>query len=125
MKEHPRATFEGVFDQFFRHYPNPVSGKAISSRHFEPIGTKTCQLLLEGEYNGILKADEHYISIKKDLTNIDEDIRRFRDQGYREAMVQRTHEYVLEEHTYQRRVQSLVCAVLEGAARRQSCRSVA
>lgn len=125
LAQYPQATFAQVHDRFFRSYANPVSGKAISSRHFEPVGARTCQLLLEGHYNGILKADEHYISIRKDFSNIEEAIRRFKDQEYREAIVRRTHEYVLEQHTYQRRVQSLVRAVLEGAARRQSCRSVA
>ena len=42
-------------DRFFRNPTVPyVSGKSISSRHFEPIGTKTCQLLLGGHYDGIL-----------------------------------------------------------------------
>jgi hypothetical protein len=125
LAQHPHATFAQVYDRFFRSYPNPVSGKAISSRHFEPIGANTCQLLLEGSYNGILKAEEHYISVNKDFSNIEEAIRRFKDQEYREAMVRRTHEYVLEEHTYQRRVQSLIHAVLNGTARRPSSRSVA
>ena len=125
LGQYPDAPFAQVYARFFRSYPNPISGKAISSRHFEPIGANTCQLLLEGNYNNILKADEHYISIKKDFSNIEEAIRRFQDQGYREAMVRRTHEYVLEEHTYRRRVQSLVHAVLNGAAHRPRCRSVA
>jgi ribosomal protein S21 len=80
---------------------------------------------LEGDYNGILKADEHYISVKKDFSNIEEAIRRFKDESYRETMVRRTHEYALEEHTYDRRVQGLVRAVLEGSAFRPTSRSVA
>lgn len=108
MKSRPQATFEEVFERFFRHYSNPVFGKAVSSRHFEPIGTKTCQILLEGEYNGLLKADEHYIGIKKDLSNVEEAIRRFKDRSYREAMVERTYDYVMNEHTYARRVEAVL-----------------
>lgn len=108
MKACPQATFEEVFERFFRRYSNPVSGKAISSRHFEPIGTKTCQILLEGEYNGLLKADEHYIGIKKDLSNVEEAIRRFKDRDYRVAMVERTYDYVMSEHTYARRVETVL-----------------
>jgi hypothetical protein len=110
LKAHPHHGFPEVFDRFFRQYPNPVSGKAISSRHFEPIGTKTCQILLEGHYNGILKPDEHYISIKKDYSNLAEAICRFRDEDYRRAMVERTYEYAVAEHTYRHRVQSLIAA---------------
>ena len=125
LAEEPRATFDQVYDRFFKSFADPVSGKAISSRHFEPIGTQTCQLLLEGSYNGILKADEHYISVKKDFSNIEEAVRRFKDEGYRAAMVRRTHEYVLDEHTYDRRVQGLVRAALEGKAWCPQSRSVA
>jgi ribosomal protein S21 len=80
---------------------------------------------LEGSYNGILNADEHYISVKKDFSNIEEAVRRFKDEGYRAAMVRRTHEYVLDEHTYDRRVQGLVRTALEGKACRPRSRSVA
>jgi hypothetical protein len=112
VKRHPAASFEEVFERFFQH-PSVeyVSGKCISSRHFEQIGAKTCQVLLEGEYNKILKPDEHYISVKKDLSNIDEAIRRFKDDAYRTEMAERTYEYILDEHTYQHRVQALVKAV--------------
>jgi hypothetical protein len=108
LNENRQATFEEVFERFYQNQPRLVSGKSISSRHFEPIGTKTCQVLLEGDYNGILKADEHYISVKKDLSNIDEVVRCFKDENYRQAMVERTYEYVLSNHTYHHRVQSLL-----------------
>jgi hypothetical protein len=111
VRAHPQATFEEVFDRFFRHRPVVMSGKAISSRHFEPIGTLTCQLLLEGDYNGILQADEHYIALKPDLSNVADALARFRDPGYRTDMTRRTREYVLAEHTYARRVRQLLEAV--------------
>jgi len=108
LEQHPHASFHDVFEQFFRDYPNPVSGKAISSRHFEPIGTQTCQVLLEGRYNDILVADEHYLALKKDFSNVEEVVDRFKDEPYRTAMVRRTHEYVLAKHTYRHRVNALV-----------------
>jgi hypothetical protein len=109
LKRHPRASFDEVFDRFFRSPPiEYVSGKCISSRHFEPIGTKTCQVLLEGDYNGILRPDEHYIRVNKDLSNVDEVIRRFKDEAYRAGMVERTYEYVMDQHTYRHRIQALI-----------------
>ncbi len=88
-----------------------MSGKAISSRHFEPVGTKTCQILIEGHYNGVLVADEHYIAVRKDLSNIADAVQRFKDDGYRRAMVDRTYEHVMSAHTYRHRVEQLVAAV--------------
>jgi spore maturation protein CgeB len=108
LLQHPEASFEEVFEKFYRGQPREVSGKSISSRHFEPIGTKTCQLLVDGEYNGILKPDVHYISVRKDLSNIEEAVRRFRDEAYRRAMVDEAYEYVMAEHTYAQRVRTLL-----------------
>lgn len=100
----PAATFDEVFERFFRQRPIEMSGKAISSRHFEPVGTKTCQLLLEGDYNGILRGDEHYIAVRKDLSNVREATEKFRDVSYRDAMTARAYDYVMAEHTYAHRV---------------------
>jgi hypothetical protein len=111
LEAHPRASFDDVYQRFFRDYPSPVSGKAISSRHFEPIGTQTCQILLEGRYNDILVGDEHYLSLKKDFSNIEDVVERFKDEQYRVAMVRRTHEFALSAHTYQHRVRSLVSTI--------------
>ena len=88
-----------------------MSGKSISSRHFEPIGTKTCQILLEGEYNGVLVPDEHYISVRKDRSNLGEAVRRFRDEGYRQAIAECAYEHVMSNHTYAHRVRSVLAAV--------------
>jgi hypothetical protein len=106
--ENQDAGFDDVFDRFYRGQPRGVSGKAISSRHFEAIGAKTCQILVEGDYNGILAADVHYISVKKDMSNIDDAIERFRDEAYRAEVTSRSYDYVMSAHTYRHRVDSLV-----------------
>ena len=104
LSRYPRATFSDVYNRFFRSYSNPVTGKAISSRHFEAIGTKTCQILSEGYYNGILKQDEHYLALKKDYSNINDVVVRFKDRSYVQKMVDDTYEYVMSNHTYYHRV---------------------
>ena len=111
LNENRAATFDEVYGRFYHELPRSISGKCISSRHFEPIGTKTCQLLLEGNYNGILKADEHYIAIRKDLTNIDDAIERFRDAGHRTRIAERAYDFVMAEHTYRHRVEKLLRTV--------------
>jgi hypothetical protein len=111
LKENPNASFDEVFGKFYAGAPRGVSGKSISSRHFEAIGAKTCQILIEGHYNGILAPDVHYISVKHDLSNIDDAVQRFRDVAYRRDMVDRTHEYVRSQHTYTHRVERLLALV--------------
>jgi spore maturation protein CgeB len=88
-----------------------VSGKAISSRHFEPIGTKTVQILLEGEYNGILKPNVHYLEVKKDLSNFSDKIVEFSDPTRRDEIAQCAYEFVMEHHTYSHRIKNFVTAV--------------
>jgi hypothetical protein len=113
QSQFPDATFEEVFDVCFKkHASNCVSGKCVSSRHFEAVGTKTCQILIEGNYNGILKPDEHYIAVKKDLSNIDEAIDKFKNEKFRESMIERTYRYVMENHTYSCRVSDFLKKVI-------------
>lgn len=82
------------------------NGKAISSRHFDAIACGTWQILLPGEYNGILSPDLHYTSSVY-----------VGDQGVRELMenskslqikTQNAIESLAEHHTYRARVNSLI-----------------
>lgn len=101
----PTAPFSEIERKFFASRGNAMSGKAISSRHFEAIGTKTCQLLLEGEYNGILTAGQHFIAIRKDLSNLEDCLREFRDPARRLAIAENAYQHVLSSHTYAHRVE--------------------
>lgn len=86
------------------HHIEYVSGKAISSRHFEALGTKTVQLLLEGDYNGILQPDVHYLSIRKDLSNFEQAVSIFMDLDKRKEMANLAFEFAMDCHTYAHRV---------------------
>jgi hypothetical protein len=108
QKEYPNASFDEVYKYAFSSVTDYRAGKCISSRHFEPIGTMTCQFLLEGEYNGILKPYENYIPVKKDYSNLDEALRLFKDDTYRKQVASKTFEYVMDCHTYSKRVEMVV-----------------
>lgn len=113
LRAHPGASIDEIYERFFEDAGVEfVSGKCISSRHFEAIGTKTCQILLDGEYNGILQEGAHYIGVTKDLSNLDKAIERFKDEEYRQEIADRTHEYVLDQHTYAHRVETLLKMVV-------------
>jgi hypothetical protein len=111
LRENQNATFEEVYERFFAGVARGVSGKSISSRHFEPIGTKSCQILLEGEYNGVLTAGEHYIPVKRDISNVEEAVREFKDEGRRRTIAEQAYEHVMSSHTYAHRVSSLLATV--------------
>lgn len=110
--------FEEVYRRFFAARPRtPVYGKAASSRHFDAIGTKTCQIMFPGRYNDILIAGEHYIALRPDFSNLDEALEKFRDPGYRQSLVDRTLEYALAAHTHDHRVAALYEAVTAAPSR--------
>jgi len=88
-----------------------VSGKCLSSRHFDAIGTETCQILFPGRYNDLLKADRHYLELARDFSNIDDVLERFSDVPYRLQLVRDAREWALESETYAHRVRSLLQAL--------------
>jgi len=103
--------FEEIYELFFKNYKNPLNGKTISSRHFDAIGTKTCQIMFGGRYNDMLIADKHYIDLKRDFSNIKEVLERFKDDTYRNSMVDETYEYALNNHTHAHRIDELISHV--------------
>jgi len=97
--EHPDATFEeysavqqpGWDDHDFT---------VISPRVFEAAQTKTAQLLVEGEYDGILEADRHYMPLREDLSNLDEALERIADPAETEAFAERAWEDLILSGSY-------------------------
>ena len=85
-----------------------MSGKCISPRHFDAIGTKTCQIMFRGRFNDILKPDQHYISLNRDFSNYNDVLDRFKDIEYCANMVDKTREYVMDFHTHKHRIKKLI-----------------
>lgn len=108
IRRNPSAPFEEVWTACFAGCGETLNGKAISSRHFEPIGTKTCQVLIEGHYNGILEADVHYIAVRRDLSNVAEAVRRAMDPDERRSIADAAYAHVSSAHTYAHRVEAVV-----------------
>jgi hypothetical protein len=85
----------------------PVYSKCISSRHFDAAGTGTCQILVRGRYNDIMRADEHYIPIEPDLSDAAQAIERFCDPVERCRVAAAAHALVRDRHTYRHRLDEL------------------
>ncbi len=102
-------SFAEIYERFYSDWvPNtPVYGKCVSSRHFEAIGTETCQILMEGRYNDILIAGTHYLSLKSDFSNINAVIAEFRDPARRSEISRTARAFVLDCHTHRVRVDNI------------------
>ena len=101
-RENPESSFEVVYERFFATYEKPIPGWVITSRHLEAAGTKTAQVLLEGNYSGYFQPDVHYIPLRKDFGNADEAVRKFKDVSFRHRVVENAHELARAELTYEK-----------------------
>lgn len=95
LREHPGAPFEEIEAACFPGEDGRIELFALSPRHLEACATRTCQLLVEGDYNGILKPGEHYLELRRDLSNLGDVLDRLGDDAERAAIVERAHRDVV------------------------------
>ena len=78
--------------------------RTTSARHFEAAAMRVCQVMYEGEYSGVLRPMEHYIPLRKDLSDFDEALARFRDPDVRREITDNAHRDLIAsgEHSYER-----------------------
>lgn len=103
------VNFEEIYSKFFKNKMRcPVYSKAISSRHFDAAGTKTLQIMFPGRYNDILQPNEHYVPLERDFSNIEEVLQVLFDEKKHTYIVDNLYDYVLQNHTYENRIKSLL-----------------
>lgn len=112
LAAHRDTTFPELRARFFRDYPDPISGRALSSRVIEAAGTKTVQLLLEGEYGGYFHPWEHYVPIAKDFSNVDEALDVLADDALCLRLTDAAHEVARSELTWERLLDRFHAALL-------------
>jgi hypothetical protein len=108
------------FDQFAARMPAVWDGHAfgsISPRHFEAALVGSCQLLVLGDYAGVLEPDVHYVPVRPDLTDIAEACERLGDAALVQRVADRAYRDLVAggEHTYAafaRRVEDVVADVV-------------
>lgn len=105
MQANPGARWLDVKREFFDTYGPSMPMRIISGRQIEAAACKTVQILFEGRYNDYFHADEHYIPLRKDFSNIEEVVRKFRDDAYCESLVDKAYDVVMSELTYDRLIE--------------------
>lgn len=92
VAKNPSATFEQVEATCFPGKDGNLNLNAISPRVFEAAISRTGLILVEGEYNGILQAGVHYLSLKHDFSNAAEVMNQVRDDSIRRRIVNRAYD---------------------------------
>ena len=77
-----------------------INLKALSPKHLEACITKTCQVLVEGNYNNILKAWVHYIPLKKDYSNLKKVIKLVSDDKIIKKITDKAYKDVVQSGNY-------------------------
>jgi hypothetical protein len=78
--------------------------RTTSSRHFEAAALRSCQIMYEGRYSGALRPMEHYIPLKKDFSNFEEVLERFRNPETRRELTETAYSDLIAsgEYSYER-----------------------
>lgn len=93
---HSDATFEQIEAACFPGRDGELDCRALSPRHLEACATQTAQILVEGEYNGLLKPDLHYFSLKPDFSNLQDVFLRLGDEPRRLEVVERAYRDIVQ-----------------------------
>jgi hypothetical protein len=91
----PDATFEELEAECFPGRDGEFSLVALSPRHLEAIAARTCQVLIEGRYDGVLEAGRHYIPLRRDFSNLDEVLATIRRDDQRERIVETAYREIV------------------------------
>jgi len=91
IASHPTASFDEVEAACFPGKDGTFDLMAISPRHLEACATRTVQILVEGEYSGVLQPDLHYIPVRKDLSNLEEILCDLGDEDRRNRIADRAY----------------------------------
>ena len=100
LESNPNMTFEEMSSRLLLPWENRLHHRVISPRHFEAAAVRTCQILFEGDYSGIMQPMVHYIPLKKDFSNFDEVIRMFKDKPFRQQIAGNACRDLIESGKY-------------------------
>ena len=98
--KNPSATYDEIEENCFPGMGFSLDGGVISPRVFECAMAQTCQILVEGRYNGILQPDIHYIPLKPDYSNIDDILSSLDDEERRERICKRAFDDLIGSGKY-------------------------
>lgn len=115
LENYSRATFEEVEQACFPGEDFNIKCFALSPRNFECVITKTCQVLVEGNYGGIFKPNVHYIELKKDYSNIDKVLELLKDNEYCQNIVDQAYDDIVlsGKYTYKVFANNVINHILE------------
>lgn len=113
LSRNPQATFETVAAKCFPGEDRAKPFTAISPRLFEAAAAGCGQILVPGNYGGILEPWTHYLPLSADASNIDEILTAMNDLDRMEEMIKASQMVLLEnpKFTYRSYAQDAISAI--------------
>ncbi len=99
-KANPDATYEDIESACFPGKGETLHYIMASPRVFELAMAHCCQVLVEGDYSGIMQPNVHYIPIKKDFSDIDEVLASLDDEERRKRIADKAYEDLIASGKY-------------------------
>lgn len=118
VAQHPEATFAEIEAACFPGRDGELALFALSPRHLEACATRTCQILIEGSYDGVLQPGQHYLELKKDFSNLGPVLDEVQQGQQSARIVDQAWNDIVASGKY--RYQELVRLVLEQAPPEQT-----
>jgi hypothetical protein len=117
LAEHPDASFEDTRAVCFPEDDHRINLACLSPRHFEAAMTRTCQVLLKGDYNGVFKPWLHYIPVERDYSNIDSVLDAIADHALVEKIADQAYRDIVASGrwSYAAFVRDIEASVIEAA----------
>ncbi len=118
IRLHPQAGYAEVEHECYPGRDHSVRSHLFGPKIFECAMTKTCQILMEDDYQGILVPGVDFIQIARDFSNLQQVIERLKDKTYCAEIAQRCYEHIVaaEKYTYRSFAQILQADLKRAAA---------
>ena len=100
LEENPKASFEEIEQNCFPNQDGLAEMSAISPRIFDAAMVGTAQILVEGDYLGVLEPWKHYIPTDLEISNIEEILDIVRQPIVLEEMADNAAEILIREERF-------------------------
>ena len=100
VARNPSASYEEIQENCLKGVNEDYVFSAISPRLFEAAQARTCQILVESDYLGVLEPWVHYIPLKSDFSNSSEVLDAMRDNEQAERIADACYEVLIASNDF-------------------------
>lgn len=97
---HAKMPFNEFAATYLRGKEGAIHMNQISPKIFEAIRLRTALILFEGRYSGVIEPDRHYISLKKNFSNVTDVFSKLADLTYLDSITSRAYDDVIASGRY-------------------------